>query len=559
MHINSGEMTATSCWIKHVDKKARKEMSEMVEKPIPTAYPGYGAAYNIANIVANNASQCGFPGKIAVIDTGKERNNRFSYAQLNARANKLAHALVKAGVEKGDRVFVLLPNRVETIETILACFKIGAIYTPANFRLAAEEVRFLIGDTAPKILIYDSEYSDKVGEILERYPDLNAVELGGPTLDVATEYHAFTADMSEMNPGVETGPEDVCMILFTAGTTGMPKGVKLTYRGTFFASLYEAISASLSRDDIYFGTAPLFHSGGITVFQMYTLMIGGTIVLEPRWSPEDALKIIKEYGVTYHFGIATQLKMLVQVEGWEDYVGSLRAVNGGGEPQPEDLKRAFIDRGIAYVSGYGLTETGATGLNWPARTPDDPTLTRGSECMGKPPAFLEVKIVDSSGQEVGTGENGQIIIRREPTGAAGYWNRPEDEKKKFRGDWIFTGDLGKRDEDGYFYVLGRADDMIISGGENIYPAEIERAILTHPKVANAVVVRGKHPKWGQTPKAIVVPKPGETITEEEVTDYVGSLLASFKKPRKVLIVESLPKAETGKIDKRKIKEMYEEK
>ncbi len=530
----------------------------MVEKAIASAYPGVGTVYNIANIIANNASQCGFPDKTAVIDTGKQGNKRFSYAQLNARANRLAHALAKAGVGKGDRVFALLPNKVETIETILACFKIGAIYTPANFRLSTEELKFLIGDTIPKILIYDTEYSEKVAEILNQYPDLSAVELGGSTTEKAVEYYAFTADMPETNPSVTTAPDDICMILFTAGTTGMPKGVKLTHRGTFFASLYNGISASLTRDDVYFGTAPLFHSGGITVFQMYVLMINGTIVLEPRWSPQEALEIIKEYGVTYHFGIATQLKMLVQVDGWENYVASLRAVNGGGEPQPEELKRAFIDRGIAYVSGYGLTETGATGLNWPARTKDDPTLTRGSECMGKPPGFLELKIVDETGKEVKTNEVGEIIIRREPTGAAGYWNRPEDEAKKFRGDWIFTGDLGKRDEDGYFYVLGRADDMIISGGENIYPAEIERAILTHPKVANVVVVRGRHPKWGQTPKAIIVPKSGQTLTEEEITAHVEKLLASFKKPRKIVFVDSLPKAETGKIDKRKIKELYEE-
>ncbi len=210
------------------------------------------------------------------------------------------------------------------------------------------------------------------------------------------------------------------------------------------------------------------------------------------------------------------------------------------------------------MSGYGLTETGATGFNWPAVSEDDPTLIKGSECMGKPPAFIEIKIIDQKGIEVKRGEIGEIVIRREPTGAAGYWNRPEAEAEKFRGDWIFTGDLGKVDEDGHFYVLGRTDDMIISGGENIYPAEIERVIYSHPKVADVVVVRGQHPTWGQTPKAVIVPKKGEKITEEEVAEYITKHLASFKRPRKIVIVEALPKSETGKIDKRKIKELYQE-
>ena len=219
---------------------------------------------------------------------------------------------------------------------------------------------------------------------------------------------------------------------------------------------------------------------------------------------------------------------------------------------------AFIERGIKYVSGYGLTETGGAGFNWPAASKEDPTLSKASECMGKPPAFVEAKIVAQDGKEVKTGETGEIVVRREPTGAAGYWNRPEAETEKFRGDWIFTGDLGKVDEEGYFYVLGRKDDMIISGGENIYPAEIERAIYSYPKVADVVVVRSEHPQWGQTAKAIIVAKEGEQLTEEDITEHVTKLLGSFKRPRKIVFADSIPKSETGKIDKRRVKELYEE-
>jgi len=526
---------------------------------IKTVYPGPATVYNIANIIARNGALSGLPDKTAVIATTKEGDKKFSYSQLNSRVNKLAHALLKSDIGKGDRVFVLLPNRIETLDVLLACLKIGAIYTPANFRLSSEEIVFLVNDVEPKILIYDSDYSEKVSQVLqEQKKPLPPIEVGVHRLSDAKNYDEFVRDRSEQEPGVITEPEEVCMLLFTAGTTGRPKGVRLTHRSTFFACLSNGISASLTRDDVYLGAPPMFHSGGITCFQLYMLMINGTILLQSTWTPKETLELIERYGVTYHFGIATQLKMMIEVEGWEGYVSSLKAVNGGGEPQPAELKKAFVERGIKYISGYGLTETGATGFNWPASSKDDPTLSKASECMGKPPAFIEAKIIDQNGIEVKTGEVGEIVIRREPTGAMGYWNRPEAEAEKFRGGWIFTGDLGKVDEEGYFYVLGRTDDMIISGGENIYPAEIERVIYSHPKVADVVVVRGQHPTWGQTPKAIIVPKKGESIPEEEISEYVTRHLAPFKRPRKIVFVDSLPKSETGKIDKRRIRQLYQE-
>jgi fatty-acyl-CoA synthase len=528
-------------------------------KVIESAYPGYGTVYNIANVIARNATLSGVADKVAVIDVGKEGESKHTYAQLNLRVNKLAHAFMKQGIKKGDRVFVLMPNRIEILETLLACLKIGAIYTPANFRLSAEEMRFMIKDTDPKILMYDSDYNALISEIFDKeVKPIPLVEVGDQKLSSAQYYPDFIKDMPETEPGIVTKPDEIAVILFTAGTTGRPKGVKLTHRSTFFANISNGISAGLTRDDVYLGAPPMFHSGGITCFNLYMLLVNGTIILQNQWTPKESLELIKKHGVTFYFGIATQLKMTIQVDGWEKYVGSLKMVNGGGESQPAELKKAFIDRGIKYVSGYGLTETGATGFNWSAGSMDDPTLSRASECMGKPPPFVEAKIIDENGNEVKAEEIGEIIIRREPTGAAGYWNRPEEEAKKFRGDWIFTGDLGKFDEDGFFYVLGRKDDMIISGGENIYPAEIERAIFGHPKVADVVVVRGKHPQWGQTPKAIIVPKPGETITEEEISEHVTKILGSFKKPKKIVFVDSVPKSATGKIDKKKIKELYEE-
>ena len=523
-----------------------------------SAYPAADAVYNLGHILARNASPCGFPDRTAIIDADQPGGRRITYRELNERSNRCAHALRGLGITKGDRVFVLMSNRPETVEVVYGCLKSGAVYTPANFRLSAEEISFLVEDMEASTLIFDSDFAGTVHSVAGRLSALKLVEVGSRQVEGALDYEDLLEQASMEDPNVDTAPDDTCMILFTAGTTGRPKGVCLTHRSTFFACLSNGISASLTPDDVYLGAPPMFHCGGLTCFQLYMLMIAGTIVLQARWTAKGALDAIKAHGVTYHFGIATQLKFMVQENDWASCVGTLRAVNGGGEPQPAELKQAFINQGITYVSGYGLTETGATGFNWAASSPSDPTLSKASECMGKPPAFVEVKIVDPNGEEVPAGETGEIIIRREPTGAAGYWKRPDDEAKKFRGDWIFTGDLGKSDEEGYYYVLGRTDDMIVSGGENIYPSEIERVIYGHEKVADVVVVRGTHPQWGQTPKAIVVPKPGQTVTEEEIVDLVGAHLASFKKPRKIVIVESVPRSETGKIDKRAIKELYEE-
>ena len=260
----------------------------MVKKVISSAYPAYDSVFNVANVIAKNATLSGLSDKVAVIEvSGKGRDRKFTYAQLNLRVNRLANALKRAGVRNGDRVFVLLPNRIEIIDALLACLKMGAIYTPANFRLSAEEIRFMIKDMDAKILIYDSEYAAMMSEVIsgDIYP-LTLVEVGGAKVKGSRSYDDFVKGASAREPGIISKPGEIAVIIFTAGTTGRPKGVKLSHKCMFFANLANGTSVALNRDDVYLGAPPMFHAGGVTCFNMYMLMVNGTIIMLQKWTPQ---------------------------------------------------------------------------------------------------------------------------------------------------------------------------------------------------------------------------------------------------------------------------------
>lgn len=519
---------------------------------ISSIYNYEKSVYNIAKIILRNASLCGFPQKIAVINGDEEKE--FSYLQLAERVKKVSTLLYNTGIKKGDRVVTLLQNSFDTISIFLGCLNSGVIYTPLNYRLSQQEIEFLIEDYQPKLVITEPQFVEKLKNIVSH---ITIFELNKePSFSANKSFYQLIEQTQPQEVIVETSPDDVCCILSTAGTTGRPKGVKLSYRNIFFAVISHGISAGVSFEDIFFSTGVLFHSGGLA--HLFPLIIGGTIVLLSKWEPKKALELINRYKVSQFWTITTQLKQIIDHPRWEEYVKSVKLVLVGGEAQPMELRKKFTSIGIKYAAAYGLTETAASGIIGPPVDNDHPILKKDSTCIGLPERFLEVKIITEDGKEAGVNEVGEIVIRKEPVGCLGYWNRPEEEKTKFRDGWIFTGDMGKYDEEGYFYVLGRKDDMIKSGGENIYPQEIERVIYSHPKVADVVVVRGKHPVWGQTPKAVIVVKQGETLTEEEIVEYVKQHLASFKKPGKIVFVDSLPLSSTGKVDRKKVKQLYEE-
>jgi fatty-acyl-CoA synthase len=297
---------------------------------------------------------------------------------------------------------------------------------------------------------------------------------------------------------------------------------------------------------------PLFHIGGHMLWTLPHLIVGAKVLLQRRFEPESTLRLLTEEKVTNVYFIPAMAKMVLALPNWKEYsLSHLRFIGAGGEPVPERVTRAFAEIGIPVLNSYGLTETsdGTTTIRpWDA-------AGRPANCIGKPLTMTDIRIVDSHGHEVGTGAEGEIL-HRGPSVVNEYWNRPEESAKAFRDGWIHTGDRAVRDAEGFIHFLGRKDDMIITGGENVYPAEVEEVILSHSKVADVAIVGLPDEKWGQTLKAVIAPKPGMVIIEQEILDHVKARLSGFKRPRIIHFVESLPKIGSGKLDRVTIKKMY---
>ncbi len=340
-------------------------------------------------------------------------------------------------------------------------------------------------------------------------------------------------------------------MLYTAGSTGRPKGVPIAHRNLFFSATNWIIELGISRQDYTLSVLPFFHIGGHILWTLPHLLVGGRVLIVRRFEPEATLQLIEQEKVTNTYLIPAMAKMVIASAGWGRHdLGSLRFLGSGGEAVSDRIARAFRELGIPILNSYGLTET-ADGTST-IRPYDE---GKPAHCIGKPLPFVDIKLVNPGGAEAQPGERGEIA-HRGPTVVEGYWHRPEETAKAFRDGWFFSGDIGVRDENGYLYFLGRRDEMIVTGGENVYPAEVEQAILGHPKVADVAVLGVPDEKWGQTIKAIVAPRPGETVKAEELAGYLDTRLSGFKRPRIFEFVAQLPKIGSGKLDRNLIKKTY---
>jgi fatty-acyl-CoA synthase len=487
------------------------------------------------------------PEKIAIIFNEKI----LTYLELNQRVNRLSQALLKLGLQPGDRVGIISRNNLEFLEVYFACAKTGLIFVPLNFRLAPPELAFQLMDSGLLVLFVDPEQQSLIEQSLPLLSGDNPLLIffGQPSSSGSTFYEALIQDHTVQEPASseETVSRDAAqMIMYTSGTTGRPKGVLLSHQKTLFNTLNAQIFFDLCAQDTMLVVMPLFHSGALNIMSIPTLYAGGTIILRPRFIPQEFLGLIEQHKVTQSLLVPSMLKTLLKEARPENHdLTSLRTLLVGGEPVSPDLMHQALDLGLPVRQIFGQTESSI--LLW---VPSEKAREKAG-AGGLPVFHGEVKVVNPEGQRVSPGEIGEIIVKG-PIQMMGYWNAPEETRKIIKAGWLYTGDLGRIDEEGFVYVVDRKKDMYISGGENVYPAEVERALLTHPKIREAAVIGIPDEKWGSVGKAFLCLNKAETLNYEELVLFLKGRIASYKIPKSMEVFDELPKTASGKIKKKNL-------
>ncbi|HMC38164.1 MAG TPA: fatty acid--CoA ligase [Acidimicrobiales bacterium] len=492
---------------------------------------------------------------------------QMTYAELDERSNRAARGLADLGVGRGDRVAYLDKNSPEQLELFVAAAKIGAVPCPVNYRLAPPEVAFIVSDSEAKVFVVGEEFVPVLRKIQPDLPGVQGIvigsgegERGGPGAgdgDGGWPVFAAWRDARDpVDPGFEAAPEDIACQLYSSGTTGRPKGVQLTQANLSDGrDLYRQIMG-LGPDAVSVVPMPLYHIGG-TGWAMAGFWQGATNVLVREIVPPRLLETMLAERVTHGFIVPAVLQFMLAVPDVEKQDWStLEAILYGASPISETVLAAAIRTfGCRFVQAYGLTESTGTVLYLPAadHDPDGPARHRLRSC-GIPIPGVEVKIVDpTTAAEQPAGEVGEIWVKG-PTVMAGYWHLPEQTADTVRADgWLRTGDAGYRDEDGYFYIHDRVKDMIVSGGENVYPAEVENVVMSHPDVADVAVIGIPDDKWGETPRAMVVRRPGSELAEADLIAFCRERLAGFKCPTSVGWLDELPRNPSGKVLKKDLR------
>ena len=474
------------------------------------------------------------------------RGLSWTYSDFNARVNACANYLTKdLKLEAGDRFAVYSRNRTEYILLFLAAIKSGVIIVPLNFRLTPRELDILIKDAEPKLFFYEAEYEENVKllKTLKGIPLQKKMEELTPLL---TEKQT-----GKFIPDKIFTETDIFMILYTAGTTGLSKGVMINHRMLFWNAINTCLRLDISSGDHTQSYAPFFHTGGWNVLFTPFLLHGASHTVLQSFDAEIILKLMEEEKSTLLFGVPTMLQMMSDLDYFKKAdLSSLRYAIVGGAPMPIPLINIWHEKGIPIRQGYGLTEVGP---NCFSLHQDDAIRKRGS--IGFPNFYIEAKVMSDSGEECGANETGELWLRS-PVVTPGYWRNESETKKNITGGFFHTGDLVRRDEEGYFFVVDRKKNMFISGGENVYPAEIEKYLYTHDGIKEVAVIGVKDEKWGEVGKAFVVLKEGVSLTEEEILGYCRGNLAKYKIPKYVHCLETLPKTEAGKINKIRLLEIH---
>jgi len=499
------------------------------------------------------------PDKLALVTVpGTPGAERLTYAALDRRATAVARVFrERLGLAKGDRVGLLSGNRVEFLDVFFACAKAGTVLVPIGTRLTAIEIAHVIQDSGLDVLLYDGDHAEHVRELANLAPlraamaldpeakaSLHDLDLPGAITEIATlsdaPFHPERMD-----------PEDLWALLYTSGTTGKPKGVMIPHRQVLWNGYNTAVSWQLREDDVTPIFLPLYHAGGLFAFLVPILTIGGTIVLHSGFDAGEIWTSIERNGCTVVLGVPTIWERLSEHPGFAAAdLSSVRWLVSGGAPLPRFLIDRYQARGVVFKQGYGLTEVG---VNCFAMTVEESIAKAGS--IGKPLMFTEARLIDAEGREVSDGEVGELCLRG-PHLSRGYWGNPQATAEALDADgWWHTGDLARRDAEGFYTIAGRAKDLLIRGGVNVYPAEIEGELLLHPEVRDAAVIGVPDEKWGEAGVAFLVA--GESRpTREELLEFLGRRLARYKHPSVFVFVDALPRTAYGKVVKGELRERY---
>lgn len=465
----------------------------------------------------------------------------YTYAELHPRARCLAETLRSAyGLRFGDRIAVLAENSVEHVLLFLASQYAGFVLVPLNYRLAEPELQYVLADADPQLLVASADYAPTADALLADH----SAEIQRTTLSDVHDLSDGPLPKGAI-PDCRPGLDDPLMILYTSGTTGRPKGAIITHGMLFWNSVNTEMRLDLTSRDRSFNAAPFYHTGGWNVLLTPFLHHGATTFLLPGFDPEQILRLCDDEALTILWGVPTMLKMMSDHPAFNAVtLDTVRYAIVGGEAMPEPLIRTWQDKGVPIRQGFGMTEVGVNCFSLPER---DALRKIGS--IGFPNFYLDTRVVDDEGAAVATGEPGELLMRG-PVVTPGYWRDPDATAEAIDDEgWFATGDLVRVDDEGYFYVVGRKKEMYISGGENVYPAEVEAALYEHPAVSEVAVIGVPDERWGESGAAFVVVADGHTLSEDALLDHARAHLARYKVPRHVRFLTALPKGHSGKIQK----------
>jgi fatty-acyl-CoA synthase len=487
------------------------------------------------------------PNRTALINS----NSQQTYQEMAGMVNQMARALFEQyHVRKGDRIAILSQNGIEYVQLVFAIAKVGCIAVPLNIRLTARELEFQLNDSETALLIFGEELLDKAQEIqgVCTLKDIVLLEGGDQQqsfMEICSSYPS-----THFEPTHVTGSTPL-IICYTSGTTGRPKGAVLTHDNMYWNAVNNILALDITSEDCFITLLPLFHIGGIGLFTLPALLAGGTVIVPQRFDPEQTLQIIENEKVSIVMGVPTIFDLMRKSKSFDAQgLSSVRWLVSGGAPCPHELIQYYHEQGLPLSQGFGMTETSPTVFMLPKED-----YKRKSGSIGKPVMFCNIRIVDDNGEDVKPEDVGELQVSG-PNVFNEYWKLPEETAKSFNDGWFQTGDLAKKDDEGFIYIVGRKKEMIISGGENIYPLEIERVYEQHPYINEVAIIGVSDDRWGEVPLAILAFNNGYQISEDELVDYGMERLAKYKCPKHFKVVNALPRNATGKIDKALLRKKF---